>query len=277
MTKREGAIGWINESWHALEEVTIPITDRGVNLGDGIFETILIYKGAARLLTNHLNRWKKSASLMKLAQPPSDQWIESLINEGIKHIDLKHGNGIARLNWTRGSSSTRGIDIFRENQDRSNHRFWLEISHGNPCFNAISTTISCNERRNANSELSACKIIGYGQSIKARYEAMQNGYDDALLLSTNGKICSGTTANLIIKRKDEWLTPSLSSGCLPGIMRQQGLDLGIFKEADLTHAPQKEDEWLLLNSLGCRAIQKINNQSLKIFPNPKQLWLSLIV
>ena len=57
--------GWINGQWNVTSELSIPLDDRGLNLSDGIFETILIYGGKAKLFTNHLNRWQKSASILK--------------------------------------------------------------------------------------------------------------------------------------------------------------------------------------------------------------------
>ena len=89
-------------------------------------------------------------------------------------------------------------------------------------------------------------------------------------------MCCGTTANLIIKRDREWLTPSLKSGCLPGIMRQQGLEAGILKEAEIESKPQKNDSWLLINSLSCRPIRNIDNLTLDLYEYPENLWMSFI-
>ena len=93
---------------------------------------------------------------------------------------------------------------------------------------------------------------------------------------TNGKLCCSSTANLLVKRKDQLLTPPLESGCLPGIMRQQGLDAGLIKEANISRDPYPEDEWFLINSLSCKSIKQVNDQSLQICSEAKELWLSLL-
>ncbi len=152
----------------------------------------------------------------------------------------------------------------------------MEISATEPSFNSISTIISRYEKRNASSLISQCKTFAYSQSIQARREAQLAKCDDALLLSTNNEICCGSTSNLIVRRNKEWLTPKITSGCLPGIMRQQGLNNGLFKEATLKAKPEKEDNWLLINSLGCRPINNVNNQNLQVWENPKDLWFSLL-
>ncbi len=269
-------IGWCDGEWGPTSHIRIPICDRGLNFGDGIFETILIYQGEPQLLNSHLNRMQNSASILKMASPPSEVWLRSLIREGLNRASLENSNCVLRLNWTRGNNITRGIGVWTEQRESSQHRFWLEINQADPYFHSISTLISSCERRNATSRLSQCKTFAYNQSIQAKHEANIAGYDDALLLSTNGELCCGTTANLIIKRQGQWITPPLDSGCLAGVMRQQGLNSGIIKEANIHHQPYPGDEWLLINSLSCRPIKKLNNQYLNIYSDPKQLWLSLL-
>ena len=268
-------IGWVNGQWGNIHELSIPLQDRGLNHADGIFETILIWEGKPQLLEAHIKRWEKGAALLGMAAPPQQQWIEQLIQEAVKRSYCNHKSEALRVNWSRGNEPNRGIDIIAEEPDPSTHRFWLELSPISPKFQAISTFISMKERRNASSQLNHCKTFGYGQSIQARREARLAGYDDALLKSTNGELSCGTTSNLIIKRNNEFLTPRLESGCLPGIMREKGLESGLFKEAEIDAKPQNHDEWLLINSLSCHPIIKVNQSPLNEYSEPAQLWRSL--
>ena len=265
-------LGCINGKWGFVKNLKLPINDRGLNFADGIFETVLILNGAPQLLNKHLNRWEKSANMLGMNPPPSQKWLTSLIENGINRSELNHRNGVIRLNWTRGESKQRGIDLNNTNL----HRFWLEIDCYQPHFESISTIISQTERRNSFSKLSLCKTFSYSQAIQARIEAKNSDFDDALLLNSQGDLCCGTTSNILVKRDNNWLTPSLNSGCLPGIMRQQGIDLNIIKESTLQPFPQEKDEWFLINSLSCRPIQKINKKELTISTNPKEFWLRLL-
>ncbi len=269
-------LGWHNGNWGSLSELTIPIDDRGLNLGDGIFETILILEGKPQLLLQHLERWRRSAILLGMASPPNELWLQPLIAEGLELAGLNKGNGSLRLNWSRGHQSIRGISLSNEKPNPSNHSFWLEFNIQDPCFKPISAIISRHEQRNENSLLSRCKTFAYGQAIQARREAHLHNYDDALLGNTNGELCCATTANILVLRNHELLTPRAASGCLPGIMRNQGLKLDVLKEAKLEVEPQANDEWLLINSLGCHPIHKLNNKNLSIHTHPEQLWRSLL-
>ncbi len=268
-------IGWIDGGWGTLESLKISLNDRGLNYADGIFETILIWNGEAKLLSSHYQRWKNSASNLGMALPPTKDELLPLIKEGIRKCSLEKDPGCLRINWSRGQNENRGINISNKHSNPSNHRFWLEFNAVSPNFKPISTVICCSETRNPNSNLSMHKTFAYGQAIQARRESKNAGYDDALLASIFGEICCGTTSNLIIKRGNKYLTPRLQSGCLPGIMRQQGLDKNILEEAKIEITPKKNDEWLLINSLNCQPIYQINNTRLNIFSQPEELWLSL--
>ena len=265
-------LGWISGHWGIFKDLKVPINDRGLNFADGIFETILILNGVPQLLDEHLNRWEKSANILEMNPPPSKEWLISLVEDGINRAQLNNINGVIRINWSRGESEQRGIDISKT----SFHSFWLEIDSYQPDFESISTMISQTERRNSFSRLSSCKTFSYNQGIQARLEAKNAGFNDALLLNSQGEICCATTANILVKRENNWLTPPSNSGCLPGIMRQRGIDLNIIKETLIEATPKDNDEWFLINSLSCHPIQKINTKRLKITTNPKDFWLTLL-
>ena len=265
-------LGWIDGQWENFEDLKIPINDRGLNFADGIFETILIFNGIPQLLNEHLSRWEKSAHILGMNPPPSRKWLIPLINEGIHQSNLDKKNGVIRLNWSRGDYKQRGIDL----DNSTSHRFWIEINHYTPNFQPISTFISQTERRNSYSLLSSCKTFSYIQAIQARLEAKKAGFNDALLLNSEGNICCSTTANILVKRNNNWCTPPLNSGCLPGIMRQRGIDANIIKESIIHALPQEGDECFLINSLSCRPIQNIDRKELTISTNPEEFWLKLL-
>jgi len=269
-------IGWLDGNFGSTNKLAIPIDDRGLNFGDGIFETIYIEGKTPKLLKAHLKRWARTAHILGMEAPPKEEEVKTILTEMLKQSDLGNKSASARLNWSRGSNLHRGINITKLNDKKGRHKFWIEIVQLKPSFSSVSMMISKQEQRNANSLLSQCKTFNYMQSIQARKEARHSGFDDALLLSTTGEICCGATANIIIKRDGQLLTPRLESGCLPGIMRAQGLSSGTIKEVNLSSKPELSDEWLLINSLSCQPISRINHTSLKLFKNPEKLWRSLL-
>jgi branched-subunit amino acid aminotransferase/4-amino-4-deoxychorismate lyase len=263
-------IAWIDGRWGAAAELSLPLLDRGLLLADGLFETVLVQAGRPQLLEQHLERWSRSAAELAMAPPPGQAALAPLIAEAIERAGLAGGSrcGALRLNWSRGIAAGRGIDLptggpTEQADTAPAHRFWLQLSPCTPLFSAQTARISRQERRNADSRLSRCKTFAYGQAIQARHEARLAGADDALLLNGSGDLCCGTTANLLVQREGCWLTPPLSSGCLPGVMRGRALQLGLARETRLQPDVQTGDRWLLLNSLSARPLRALDHQPLE--------------
>lgn len=262
------AIAWIESPepsgrWGAPGELSVPLNDRALMLADGLFETVLMREGQPRLLAAHLARWHQGAALLGMDSPPAARDLEPLIREAVERSGIREG--ALRLNWSRGSAAgaARGIAI----PGPCRHRFWLQLSAATPCFAPVRVIVSPTEERSATSLLSRCKTFAYGAAIQSRRQAEAAGADDALLVSSAGGLCCGTTANLLVRQEGSWLTPPLASGCLPGVMRARALErglaseasLGTLTEADLSRCPGA----LLLNSLSCRPISHLGDTPLE--------------
>lgn len=264
------AIAWIDGPdragrWGEPAALGIPLHDRGLLLADGLFETLLVERGQPRLLREHLERWQSGAALMGMAPPPGAERVRQLAVEAVARSGI--GAGALRLNWSRGGGG-RGIEPPPVGPEGSpGQRFWLQLSAATPCFDPITVIVSATERRCSTSLLSRCKSFAYGASILARRQARAAGADDALLASSAGGLCCGTTANLLVLRAGQWCTPPLASGCLPGVMRRRALELDLAQEAqqpiELSElASGQIRAALLINSLGCRPISTIEGLAL---------------
>lgn len=277
-------IAWIDDPapegrWGPPETLSLPLSDRGLLLADGLFETLLVEAGRACLLEEHLERWRLSAALLALPAPPGSATVTRRIEEAVRRSGTL--SGALRLNLSRGSpaAAARGIDLPASGQPVPPPRFWLQLSPCRPVFEPLTAVVSRLERRNSDSLLSRCKTFAYGGAIQARREARQRGADEALLLGTTGEICCGSVANLLLRRDGVWWTPRLASGCLPGVMRGRALALGLAREARLEPADLAAAEALLLiNSLGCRPIHRCEQRDLPPLPpaQAERLWCSLL-
>ena len=271
-------IAWIGDpsqplelgQWGRPDQLGLPLDDRGLNLADGLFETVLVERGQVWLLEAHLDRWHRSAALLGMEPPPPAERLEPLIAEALRRslgaldghqsTDPNGANaknlaqaghaarapwpeasssglaGALRLNWSRGAAQARGIDLPAEGEPPLRHRFWMQFTPLQPSFQPVTVWISQRERRQGTSLLSQCKTFAYGQAIQARREARSAGAEEALLLGNSGELCCGATSNLVVLKQGAWLTPALASGCLPGVMRGRALALGLVREAQLDPA-----------------------------------------
>lgn len=262
--------------WGHPSDLSLPLNDRGLLLADGLFETVLLEGGKPLLLKEHLERWRQSARLLGMATPPDAAWIIPVVAEAVARSGIQ--TGALRLNWTRGSGG-RGLDLPSASTEPASHRFWLQLSATTPRHDAVTTWISRQERRNAASRLSHCKSFAYAAQVQARREAHDAGAQDGLLLSTSGELCCGTAANLLVCRQGEWLTPPLTSGCLPGVMRGRALLRGRARESSLEPGILRTcDGAVLINSLGCRPIHRCDGHAVGPISSKaaEQLWRSLL-
>ncbi|MGA1303866.1 MAG: aminotransferase class IV [Cyanobium sp.] len=262
------AIAWIDDAggegrWAEPAELAVPLDDRGLLLGEGLFETVLVEGGQPQLLGEHLQRWREGAALLGLAPPPGRERVEGLLAEAVAHSGIT--SGALRLNWSGGSGGPgqRGLEASPLPDGSPRERFWLQLTEGQPCFDNVRAMVSRWERRNGGSRLSRCKTFAYGPQIQARREARLAGVEEALLLGSQGNLSCGAAANLLVCMEGSWFTPPLSSGCLPGVMRARALARGWLQERHLP--PREWERWegaLLINSLGCRVVVECEGRSL---------------
>jgi len=117
-------------------------------------------------------------------------------------------------------------------------------------------------RRNEHSPTSRIKSTNYLDNIIARREAQARGADDALLLNTQGRIAEATAANIFALIGGGILTPPITEGALPGVMRADVIALARGEEAVITpEMLMSASEVFLSSALGIRPVIAIDDQA----------------
>lgn len=185
--------------------------DRGLTLGDGLFETIAVFGGRPAALGQHFRRLETAAAEIDL---PVDRAvfvaeIEALLKE------IGRADAVIRYSVTRGGGA-RGLALPatpRPNVIAAASPYPADALYA-PVRLATATV-----RRNPTSFVSRAKTLSYLDSVLAFDEAKRAGADDALMLNTDGRVASTAMANLFAVVGDELVTPPVSEGVLPGIVR----------------------------------------------------------
>jgi branched-chain amino acid aminotransferase len=113
------------------------------------------------------------------------------------------------------------------------------------------------------------KTLSYIDSVVALAMAQALGADDGLMRGRDNRIACATSANLIVCFKDRLLTPPVSDGALPGIVRGRLLAAGLIEEAaiddqTLAHCTSAS----LTNALiGVRGVHRLNGRDLDVNPS----------
>ena len=201
---------WCNGEWIGADEFTLPPTDRGVILGLAIFETMLAVDGKPKFIPAHLKRWRESCDRLGWRFPEID--LEAIGTELLTRNGLTQGRGRLRLTMTAGSGPVFTKDAGKDALT------WITATPVDdpPC--SVSVLLSP-WRRNEKSPLAGLKTASYAENVLALDHARSGGFDETLFLNTSGQLCEAGTSNVFIVKGGRVLTPSLDSGCLPGVMR----------------------------------------------------------
>lgn len=226
--------------------------DRGLLLGDGIFETIAVRRNAVRHLAAHLSRFRTGAALLEIPVPGDDKSLAEKIGAVVTANNLK--DAVVRMTLTRGPA-TRGLLPSGIAMPT-----FLIAAYPMPEPAGPARLITAKStRRNEHSPLARIKHTNYLDNLLARQEAAKAGADDAVLLNTAGNVAETSVANVFVLVDGYLLTPPVADGALPGIMRGEALKLARGEER--TVAPEmlaRASEVFLTNSLGVRPVTHID-------------------
>ena len=238
----------------------IPLDDRGLLLGDGLFETILAIAGRPLFLEAHLARLARGCALIGLPQP-DEVLARQAVDDALTASPAPRA--AVRLTWTAGSGG-RGLDRPAEPAPRLFATAAPSPEPARPVRLAIASV-----RRNPASPLSRVKSLAYLDNVLARREALAAGADEAVMLNTLGEVACAAAANLFWVKDGRLCTPALECGVLDGIARAQVLEAAALMGSPTAEvhagidALEEAEAIFLTNSLiGLRAVERLGGRDL---------------
>jgi len=220
MEDRDGFI-WFNDKFVPWREAKAHVLTHTLHYGLGVFEGVRAYetkKGAAVFrLEDHTKRLFNSAHIVGMKLPFNATKINQAQKDSISKNNLKSGYirpmafyGAESMGISAKELSTN-IIVAAWN--------WGAYMGQEALESGIKVKTSSFSRHHVNSTMTKAKANGnYMNSIIAHQEATNHGYDEALLLDTQGFIAEGTGENIFIVKNGNLYTPTLSSA-LEGITR----------------------------------------------------------
>jgi branched-chain amino acid aminotransferase len=206
---------WLDGALLDVREARISPLDRGLTVGDGVFETLRVYRGTPFAWSRHIARLAHSAAGLGLAVPDADG-----LRTAAEAVLEANGLVEARLRLTvtggegpPGSSRAGATPI----------AFIVAV----PFDPAPATTRAAIApwTRNERSATAGLKTISYAANVRALAYAQARGADEALFANTAGNLCEATGSNVFVVRDGVAFTPPESAGCLLGVTRGLLLEL----------------------------------------------------
>ena len=188
--------------------------NRGFRYGDGLFETLAIIDGKARLLEKHLERLSDGMQVLQLDKTSFSmneiiRFIENLCVEN--KVDKRGKSRIYVWRESDGlySPASNGTSFLITLEDDQNGK---DISFSKQAGISKNT-------RNSFSMTSSYKTMSALKYVIAGIERTERILDDIIIKDIHGNISETLSSNIFIKLGKKYYTPPVSTGCINGIMR----------------------------------------------------------
>ncbi len=236
---------WLDGQLVDWADANVHILTHTLHYGLGVFEGLRCYRtadGASAVfrLPEHVKRLYDSAHINLLEIPFAPARIEAAILETLRanHLDQGYvrpivfvGDGEMGLN-PGGNAIRVGVIAWA----------WGAYLGEESMERGIRAKVSTYSRHHVNAKLTKGKTCGdYVNSILAKREALLDGYDEAIMLDTDGLVAEASGENLFAVRDGALFTPPLYS-VLDGITRATVMELARDKGIPVQERPMTRDE-----------------------------------
>lgn len=205
-----------NGQFFREDEKLLGVSNRGFRYGDGFFESMRMSNGRIPLVKGHWSRLKRAVGYLQIQLP--EALNENTFEQYATELCKQNGFRNARLRF-QGFRSGEGRytpeksllewSMVCEPADSSEYQLNKNGLHVEVC-----TTHRINPA--PQSSFKSSNSLPY---VMGGIFAQQNSLDDCFLLDANGNLAEATGSNIFLQKGNELITPDLSNGGVPGVMR----------------------------------------------------------
>jgi branched-chain amino acid aminotransferase len=229
----------VNGRISSERDAAISVFDHGFLYGEGIYETLRTYNGRPFLYDRHMRRLRRSAEMIVLHLPFTDDDLAARIRETTAAADLGNAEAYIRVLVTRGigeltydpkaTPSPSIVIIIKPNVDPPAAAFEKGVT---VCLSPIVR----NHPQSVNPMIKSNNLLN---NALAMQEALRRGGTEAIMRNYRGELTECTQSNLFIVKNGIARTPPIEAGLLPGITREfvfeVGRDVGVTVRDQVLH------------------------------------------
>lgn len=257
---------------NGIAETYIEISDRGLQYGDGLFETITIHNGKAVFLQYHLDRLTEGCQRL-LIPAPNHELLKAEIQQLIQHAQ----QAVLKIIVTRGSGGRgyRQPDSIQATRILSLHPY---PNYPDSYTQHGIVARLCTTRLGLNPLLAGMKHLNRLEQVLARAEWHDDNIQEGILLDINDNVIEGTMSNLFYSKNNQLYTSNLTQSGVAGIIRSMIMNHEpviehCFNQAELFSA----DELFVCNSvIGLWPVKQLADHTFSVGSKTKHLqnWLA---
>jgi 4-amino-4-deoxychorismate lyase len=202
---------WID----GLEGQAVSVLDRGLQYGDGLFETILIRGGTPRFAREHFARLRLGCERLDIG---FSAWLE-LANELATAASRAPPVAIVKIVVTRGDALARGYGATGKEQARRIVSLWsVSLPSAHSRDSGVRVRVG-QLRWGENPALAGLKHLNRLEAVLARAEWHDSEIFESLHSSASGAVTCGTMTNIFGWQGNRLITPELNRCGVAGVMR----------------------------------------------------------
>lgn len=264
--------------WYEIDKPAsaIELDDRGLQYGDGLFETIAIRRGEPRLWDLHYERLVRGCRRLGL-MTPAVKVLRARLDAALANSDCDPMFSIAKIILTAGVTQ-RGYGRSMP----ADPRVFVGVFQASPVSRSSYVTgvatMLCSTRLAIGPATAGLKTLNRLEQVLARSECLPTGAFEGLTLDAEGRLVCGTMSNVFIVKDSQIRTPSLERCGVDGTMRRHllalldatelGCEIGSLSEDDLADA----DEVFLTNSqMGAIPVNRCGDLTWRVGPVTRQV------
>lgn len=213
------SIGFINGEFVPIDQLVIPIEERGHQFGDGVYEVIRVYRGKPFMLAEHLERLKQSAEAIRIKPRYSYEQIGEFILQGIEKSGLAGQDAQVYLQITRGIAPRQ--HLFPDVPSSLTMTIRPATILPAPLREKGATAMCLPDERWANCYIKTLNLL---PNVLAKQKAHEAGFYEAIFYK-DGYVTEGSSSNVFMVKDGKIYTTPLTREILNGITRQVVLNL----------------------------------------------------
>ncbi len=226
---------YLNGRIVAAAKAAVPVFDRGLCYGDGLFETMKAVNGRVEFCKDHLDRLARGAEVLGIPKARLAPFLKDIRAGAVERL-LK-ANGL--------STQAACVKIIVTRGQSAKARPVLPVGVGAPTV--VMTAVALDTRSTARlrkqgvravtvtglaTAVPGVKTLNYLPNVLARMEAKKRGAGEAIFTGPGGDLLEATGANLFIVEGGVLKTPPVvenpyHAGVLPGVMRKAVIELAV--------------------------------------------------
>lgn len=204
---------------NGVEAVSLDLSDRGFQYGDGLFTTLRIAGQRPLLLPLHLDRLESDAKRLSIPFPGHE-----LLAAESRQVAAVNGDGVLKIMLTRGSGG-RGYRVPKDAEPTRALRWHPLPDYPEEASERGIKARFCHATLGINPSLAGIKHLNRLEQVLARMEWDDEDIREGLMCDSEGFVVEGVMSNLFLRIGGRLLTPKLDRCGVRGVMRTHVLRL----------------------------------------------------